>query len=163
MVLSGLKTLLETIRPLTTPASSDVPQSLIHPNFRRLRSGGVDRWKAQYLSELRRQLRAGLQVYEQHLGGKITMIMRRSEQPDQGAAWPGLEQSVQYASMELGETELMAADVPPDRFQPMCSAYLSLTVGSSDEAERIYALLSDCVSLHAHRGNVLRVPLRDFA
>ena len=81
--------------------------------------------------------------YEQHLGGKITMIMRRSEQPDQGAAWPGWEQSVQYASMELGETELMAADVPPDRFQPMRSAYLSLTVGSTDEAERIYALLSD--------------------
>ena len=35
------------------------------------------------------------------------------------------------------------ADVPPDRFQPMRSAYLSLTVSSIDEAERIYALLSD--------------------
>ncbi|RPH63916.1 MAG: VOC family protein [Acidobacteria bacterium] len=81
--------------------------------------------------------------YEQHLGGKITMVMRRSEQPNQSATWPGWEESVQYASMELGETELMAADVPPDRFQPMRSAYLSLTVASSDEAERIYALLSD--------------------
>ena len=35
------------------------------------------------------------------------------------------------------------ADVPPDRFQPMRSAYLSLTVSTIDEAERIYALLSD--------------------
>ena len=81
--------------------------------------------------------------YEQHLGGKITMLMKRSEQPNQSVTWPGWEQSVQYASMDLGETELMAADVPPDRFQPMRSAYLSLTVDSSDEADRIYALLSD--------------------
>ena len=81
--------------------------------------------------------------YEQHLGGKITMLMRRAEQPDQSVTWPGWEESVQYASMELGETELMAADVPPDRFQPMRGAYLSLTVDNSEEAERIYALLSE--------------------
>ncbi len=37
----------------------------------------------------------------------------------------------------------MGADVPPDRFQPMRSAYLSLTVDSSPEAERIYNLLAD--------------------
>jgi PhnB protein len=33
--------------------------------------------------------------------------------------------------------------VPPERFQPMRSVYLSLSVTSTDEAERIYALLSD--------------------
>ena len=44
--------------------------------------------------------------------------------------------------MELGETMLLGADIPPDRFQPMRSEYLSLTV-NADEAERIYALLSD--------------------
>jgi PhnB protein len=45
--------------------------------------------------------------------------------------------------MDLGGTALMGADIPADRFQPMRSAYLSLTVGSSEEAERVYALLSD--------------------
>jgi PhnB protein len=45
--------------------------------------------------------------------------------------------------MNIGETELMGSDVPPDRFQPMRSVYLSLTVGSAAEAERIWALLSD--------------------
>jgi PhnB protein len=45
--------------------------------------------------------------------------------------------------MTIGETELMGADIPPDRFQPMRSAYLSLLVDSTEEAERIYALLSD--------------------
>ena len=45
--------------------------------------------------------------------------------------------------MKIGETELMGADVDPERFQPMRSAYLSLTVNGADEAERIYSLLAD--------------------
>jgi PhnB protein len=81
--------------------------------------------------------------YEQHLGGKITMLMRRGEQPNQPITWPGWENSIQYADMELGETQLMASDVQPDRFQPMRSVYLSLTVDSAAEAERIWALLSE--------------------
>jgi PhnB protein len=84
-----------------------------------------------------------LRFYEQHLGGKITMLMRRSEQPNQPVTWPGWEHSIQYAHMDLGETQLMASDVPPDRFQPMRSVYLSLTVDSAAEAERLWAVLSD--------------------
>ena len=81
--------------------------------------------------------------YEQHFGGRITMMMRRGEQPGLGNTWPGSEQSIQYAIMHIAETELMGSDVAPDRFQPMRSAYLSLTVDGADEAERIYGLLSD--------------------
>ena len=81
--------------------------------------------------------------YEKHLGGRIKMLMRRAEQPNQPVTWPGWEQSIQYATMDIGKTELMASDVPPDRFQPMRSVYLSLTVESAAEAERIWALLSD--------------------
>ncbi len=81
--------------------------------------------------------------YEQHLDGEITMLMRRAESPDQHDTWPGWEQSVQYGVMNIGETQLMGSDVPPDRFQPMRSVYLSLTVDSAADAERIWALLSD--------------------
>ena len=84
-----------------------------------------------------------LRFYEQQLGGRITMLMRRSEQPEQPATWPGWQDSIQYAIMDLGDTQLMASDVPPDRFQPMRSVYLSLTVESVAEAERVWALLSD--------------------
>ena len=45
--------------------------------------------------------------------------------------------------MAIGETELMGSDVPPDRFQPMRSVYLSLGVDSSAEAERTHALLAE--------------------
>ena len=81
--------------------------------------------------------------YERHLGGKVTTLMRRAEQPNPGEIPPGWENSILYARMELGETDLMAADVPPERFQPMRSAYLSLAVTTPDEAERIYTLLAD--------------------
>ena len=37
----------------------------------------------------------------------------------------------------------MGSDVPPERFQPMRSVYLSLAVDSSKEAERVHALLAE--------------------
>lgn len=81
--------------------------------------------------------------YERHLGGKITMLMRHGEQPAPTDVLPDWKDKVLHARMNLGGTELLGADIPADRFQPIRSAYLSLTVGSIDEAERIYALLSD--------------------
>ena len=84
-----------------------------------------------------------LRFYEQHLGGQITMLMRRAEQPEQAVTWPGWEKSIQYAIMDIGETQLMASDVPPDRFRPMRSVYLSLTVDTAAEAERIWGLFAD--------------------
>lgn len=59
------------------------------------------------------------------------------------APFPDRKNDVLHARLSLGETEISGADVPPERFQPMRSAYLTLTVDSISEAERIYALLSD--------------------
>ena len=82
--------------------------------------------------------------YEQHLGGKIEMLMRRTESPTAPPeTWPGWEQTIQYGVIHLGETALMASDVPPARFQPMRSVYLTLTVANAAEAERVWALLTD--------------------
>lgn len=81
--------------------------------------------------------------YEEHLGGRITMMMTHGEQPNPGEVPPGLKNAILHARMNLGETELLGSDVPPERFQPMRSVYLSLILDSVDEAERVYALLSD--------------------
>jgi PhnB protein len=81
--------------------------------------------------------------YEQHLGGKITTMMTHSQQPDASNVPPGWQKAILYACMNIGETQLMGNDVPPDRFQPMRSVYLSLSVDSIEEAERLFALLSD--------------------
>src|SRR4030095_8053984 len=81
--------------------------------------------------------------YEQHLGGKITMLMRHGEQPGAGNVPAEWKNAVLHARMDIGGTELLGADIPPDRFQPMRSAYLSLTLDSHEEADRVFGLLSD--------------------
>ena len=79
--------------------------------------------------------------YQQHLGGKITMMMRHGEQPDQANVPPDWKNAILHARIRIGDTVLMGADIP--RAEPMRSAYLTLTLGSDDEADRLYALLSD--------------------
>jgi PhnB protein len=48
---------------------------------------------------------------------------------------------VLHARISIGDTELLGADIPGA--QPMRSAYLSLSVASDSEAERIFSALSD--------------------
>ena len=79
--------------------------------------------------------------YEQHLGGQIGMVMTRGDLPDQSQIRPESKSAVVHARISIGDTELLGADV--DNAQPMRSAYLSLTVESDSEAERIFAALSD--------------------
>lgn len=81
--------------------------------------------------------------YEKHLGGKIMAMMTHDQAPDQSNMPKGMEKSILYANIHIGETELMGSDVAKDRFQPMRSAYLSLSVDSIADAERIHALLAD--------------------
>jgi PhnB protein len=80
--------------------------------------------------------------YEQHLGGKITSLARHGEMPQPQSNVPAdWKDAVLHARMEIGNTVLMGADIPTA--EPMRSAYLTLRVDSDEEAERIYAALSD--------------------
>ena len=81
--------------------------------------------------------------YEKHLGGKITMMMTHGQQPNARDVPPDQKDAILYARMSIGGTDLMGSDAPSERFQPMRSVYLSLSVQNIDEAERIFALLSD--------------------
>jgi PhnB protein len=54
---------------------------------------------------------------------------------------PGYTDAILHARIGIGDTVVIASDVPG--YQPMRSAYLSLSVGSNEEAERIYAALAD--------------------
>ncbi len=78
--------------------------------------------------------------YEQHLGGRITGIVRHGEMPNPNV--PGeWKDKILHARIEIGTTVLMGADIP--QAEPMRSAYLALSLDSEAEAERVYALLTD--------------------
>lgn len=87
--------------------------------------------------------RQAFDFYAEHLGGKITMLMTHGEQPESNKVPPEWKNAVLHARIEIGDTVLLGADVPPERFQPMRSAYLSLLTESAEEADRIYTLLVD--------------------
>lgn len=78
--------------------------------------------------------------YEQHLGGRITGMVRHGEQPNPHlpADW---QDKVLHARIEIGTMVLMGADIP--QAEPMRSAYLTLSLDREEDAERVYALLTD--------------------
>jgi PhnB protein len=81
--------------------------------------------------------------YEEHLGGKIGMMMTYDQMQGQSDMAMQMKGKVLHASITIGDTVLMASDVPPDRFQPVRSVYIRLNVESDAEAERTYELLTD--------------------
>jgi PhnB protein len=82
------------------------------------------------------------QYYEQHIGGRMLAMMKRSEAPDANPSAADGKDPVIHARMIIGQTVLIGNDVPPDIFQPMRSVYLYLAVDSAEEAERVYGLLA---------------------
>lgn len=78
--------------------------------------------------------------YEQHLGGKVTMMMRHEERPNPQLP-PEFRKKILHAHLDLGGgAALLGADIPGA--EPIRSAYASLTLDNAAEAERVYALLS---------------------
>ncbi len=82
-----------------------------------------------------------LEFYEKHLGAKIVTMMTFDTMPDAKMIPPGMEKKILHARITIGETLLMASDGP--KAEPMRSAYLTLSVDSDADAERIYAALTD--------------------
>ena len=80
------------------------------------------------------------QFYEQHLGGKITMMLTHQQQPNAANVPADWKDAILHARIEIGNSVLMGADIP--NAEPMRSAYLTLSPDSATEAERIYTLLS---------------------
>ena len=81
------------------------------------------------------------QYYNAHLGATVTFSMTHEHSPEASRLPPEWRHAVLHARLQIGDMELMAADIP--NAQPMRSAYLTLSVNADAEAERIYAALSD--------------------
>jgi len=67
--------------------------------------------------------------------------MTHGQAPDQSEVDPAWKDAVLHARLFIAGTELLGADIP--NAQPMRSAYLSLSVESDAEAERIFSALSE--------------------
>jgi PhnB protein len=108
--------------------------------------------------------REAFEFYAEHLGAKITSMMNHGQAPGGGMGGPEWSEKIMHARISIGGAVVMGADVPTPPFEPMRSAYLSLSVDSIAEAERVYALLSEggqifmpiAETFFAHRFAMLR-------
>ena len=89
--------------------------------------------------------------YEKHLGAKVGMLMTHGESPEQSRLNPQWKDKVLHGRITIGDTELMAADIP--NAEPMRSAYITLRMESDGEAERVFSALSD--------GGQVLMPMRE--
>ena len=78
--------------------------------------------------------------YEQELGAKLIFVQRHGDNPNPNIP-PDWKDKVLHAQIRLAGVGVMGADIPGA--EPMRSAYLSITVEAPDEADRLYARLSD--------------------
>ena len=78
--------------------------------------------------------------YAEHLGGRITGVVRHAQTGDPRTP-PEWGQKIVHARIEIGGTVVQGADIPTA--EPMRSAYLSLALDSEAEAERVYAILTE--------------------
>jgi PhnB protein len=87
--------------------------------------------------------REAFEFYAEHLGAKVTSIATHAQAPGGGAGGPHWSEKVLHARIEIGGAVVMGADIPSPPFEPIRSAYLSMSVDTIEEAERMYALLSE--------------------
>jgi PhnB protein len=78
--------------------------------------------------------------YEKHLGGRIEMLMTQREMPN---APPNATDAVIHARLAIAGTTLLGNDVPAEHFKPIRSSYIYLSVDSTEEAERVHAVLAN--------------------
>ena len=81
------------------------------------------------------------EFYARHLGGTVSMMMRQGQVPVPGGVGPDWADKVLNASLQIGGTTLMGADVPTA--EPMRSAYLTITFDTVAEAQTAYDALSE--------------------
>jgi PhnB protein len=83
------------------------------------------------------------QYYAEHLGGNVTVLMRQKDIPGNSNLAEDLAELVIHARLSFAGTELVGNDVPADRFKPIRSNYLYCTLDSTEEADRVWAVLVD--------------------
>jgi len=87
---------------------------------------------------------AAFNYYAKVLGGKIEMLLRASDAPQDMPATPGRENTIMHARMSLpGGSVLMASDAPPEHVEKVHGFSISLTVADVTEAERKFNALAD--------------------
>jgi PhnB protein len=81
--------------------------------------------------------------YRRTLGAEVTMLMHYKDSPDPAMVTPETRDKVMHASLQIGDSTLLASD-GRCQGQPSFQGFaLSLTVADDAEAERLFGAMAD--------------------
>ena len=81
--------------------------------------------------------------YEKQLGGRITMMTYFEGTPAADQTPPGWRRKVLHARLKIGEGFLLGSDAPPGHYAAPQGFFVSLSVATASEAERLFATLCE--------------------
>jgi len=84
-----------------------------------------------------------LEFYKKAIGAQVTALMRYKDSPDQSMIAPGSADKVMHATLQIGQTTVMASDGRCQGAPSFQGFAMSLTVPNETEAERKFASLGD--------------------
>lgn len=90
-----------------------------------------------YLS-FRGQCEEAFKCYEVTLGGRVGAIFRYAGTPLASQVPADWQNKVMHGSLSIGDQELMAGDVAPERYEEPKGFSLSLQMKDTSEAERVF-------------------------
>lgn len=91
---------------------------------------------------------AAFQHYRTLLGGTVAVFRYADLPAGDGCEMPaGWDEKVMHAEFVLDGARLMGTDAPPSHRQPMAGVSVSLHVDTPEEAERVFAGLSEGASI----------------
>lgn len=84
-----------------------------------------------------------VKFYQKVLGAEVAFMMRYKDMPPEAKHAPEEGSKIAHVRMTIGDQTIMASDAPPDRFNKPQGFDISLGIESPQEADRIFAALSE--------------------
>ncbi len=84
-----------------------------------------------------------IEFYRKALGAEVTMLLRFKDAPVPSMCTPGSENKVMHASLQIGETVILASDGRCTGEMSFAGFSLSLTLKNVTDADRFFAALAD--------------------
>ncbi|MGO8970271.1 MAG: VOC family protein [Myxococcaceae bacterium] len=89
------------------------------------------------------QCEAAFKFYERFLGGKIMTMLTYGDSPMAAQISPEWHSKIVHASMTVGASRLVGADVLGEQYQPPQGFFVLLTTDEAAEAERAFRALAE--------------------
>lgn len=86
---------------------------------------------------------AAFKFYEDHLGAKVLTMMKHAGTPAEGHVPAEWGEKIMHGRIQLGDTVVMASDVPPGQSEKPQGFRLSLSFDKPAEADRAFHALAE--------------------